>query len=149
RALGTRTGRALAGFSMGGYGALHYAFKYPDLFASVAVHSASMDEDRASGFSTSGTPLSAFGVPFDKQYWRENTPQALARASSGFPNLKIYFDCGIQDPLALGAESLHEVLEEKKIPHEYHLYPGSHNWDYVEQHFGEMLTFQSRALGAK
>ncbi|WP_066930610.1 alpha/beta hydrolase [Streptomyces sp. NBRC 110611] len=32
-------GRAVAGFSMGGFGALKYAVKYPDRFASVSAHS--------------------------------------------------------------------------------------------------------------
>ncbi len=32
-------GRAVGGFSMGGFGALKYAAKYPDLFASVSAHS--------------------------------------------------------------------------------------------------------------
>ncbi len=35
--LGTREGRALEGFSMGGHGALHLAFRHPDLFGVVTA----------------------------------------------------------------------------------------------------------------
>jgi endo-1,4-beta-xylanase len=35
RTIATKHGRAIEGFSMGGYGALLYVFKYPDLFSSA------------------------------------------------------------------------------------------------------------------
>lgn len=37
RTLGRREGRRLEGFSMGGYGAARFAFKYPELFAGVSM----------------------------------------------------------------------------------------------------------------
>src|SRR5271157_420946 len=37
RAEGTRATRGITGISMGGYGALHYAFKYPTEFAAVSA----------------------------------------------------------------------------------------------------------------
>src|SRR5947208_149311 len=37
RTVGTRDGRAVSGFSMGGYGALRFAFRYPELFSSVVT----------------------------------------------------------------------------------------------------------------
>jgi S-formylglutathione hydrolase FrmB len=62
--------------------------------------------------------------------------------------LKIYFDCGLQDDYGFdaGTRALHEALEKRKIPHEFHLYPGGHTWQYVAEHFGESLGFLSRAL---
>ena len=39
-----RDHRAIAGISMGGYGALHLAFRHPQLFASVSAHSAALIE---------------------------------------------------------------------------------------------------------
>jgi S-formylglutathione hydrolase FrmB len=149
RALGVREGRALGGFSMGGYGALRFAFKYPEMFAAVAVHSAALDENRTTGIASDGGLLRAFGIPFDAGYWKENSPFALVRAGDRFGDLKIYFDCGAQDSfgLAAGAQAFHELLVQKHIPHEFHLYPGSHNWDYVEEHFSASLQFISVAFG--
>jgi enterochelin esterase-like enzyme len=37
-----REGRALTGSSMGGYGALKIAFRHPELFVSIATHSAAL-----------------------------------------------------------------------------------------------------------
>lgn len=42
--LASREGRAVAGFSMGGYGAMHYAARHPDLFAAVAGFSPAVDK---------------------------------------------------------------------------------------------------------
>jgi S-formylglutathione hydrolase FrmB len=43
--LATRSGRAIAGLSMGGFGAMSYAARYPDLFSSAASFSGVTDTD--------------------------------------------------------------------------------------------------------
>ncbi|WP_067812734.1 alpha/beta hydrolase [Actinomadura kijaniata] len=43
RTIGTKQGRAIAGISMGGFGALHYAQRRPDLFSQVATLSGAND----------------------------------------------------------------------------------------------------------
>ncbi|MFJ8311337.1 MULTISPECIES: alpha/beta hydrolase [unclassified Streptomyces] len=43
RTLATKQGRAVAGLSMGGFGALHYAQRHPDLFSQVATFSGADD----------------------------------------------------------------------------------------------------------
>jgi S-formylglutathione hydrolase FrmB len=152
RAAGTRATRGITGVSMGGYGALRLALKYPQKFAAVSAHSAAlvdkMDAAPSAGF---GRFFSAFGTPFDAKYWNENTPFALIRGGASTANLKIYFDCGAEDDFgfAKGANELHRLLESRKIPHEFHLYPGGHDAQYVAEHIDESLQFQSRALGAK
>ena len=37
-----RQDRGITGISMGGYGALRFAFRYPQLFGSVSAHSAAL-----------------------------------------------------------------------------------------------------------
>src|SRR6202795_5250905 len=44
RAQAGRGSRGIAGISMGGYGALHIAFRHPQLFAAVGAHSAALIE---------------------------------------------------------------------------------------------------------
>ena len=152
RAIGTRAARGIAGVSMGGYGALRLALKHPDKFAAVSAHSAALidriNEVEASAFQRG---IKAFGEPFDRKYWDENTPFALVRAGANVGALKIYFDCGSSDDFgfANGARALHQLLEARKVPHEFHLYPGGHDAEYVAEHIDESLEFQSRALGAK
>jgi len=58
RLLHDRSGRAICGISMGGYGALRFAFKYPRMFASVAVHMPALMEELPHG--SSGAGLGAF-----------------------------------------------------------------------------------------
>ena len=137
---------------MGGYGALRFAFRYPKLFVSASAHMAALAEDLPGGLiSGFGPGLSAFGQPFDGQFWKRNTPFTLLRESSGLDSLKIYFDCGQQDDYGFeaGAQDLHELLQKRGIPHEFHLYPGRHSGEYVAAHFADSLRFHSRAFAAK
>src|ERR1700690_3162631 len=75
-----RSARAISGFSMGGYGALRFAFAHPELFSSVSAQSAALitqapKELTAAGHS--GTPLGrlmgpAFGEPINVPHWQQN-----------------------------------------------------------------------------
>jgi len=69
RAIKERKGRGIAGYSMGGYGALRYALIYSELFGSAMILSAAIYHDlppEGSSARTSG----AFGRPFDDDLWR-------------------------------------------------------------------------------
>jgi S-formylglutathione hydrolase FrmB len=151
RLTGGRAGRAIGGVSMGGYGALRFAFKYPQMFASVAVHMPALMEQLPGGSAEAGLGVflgNAFGSPLNERFWQENTPFVFAR-SSHLQGLKIYFDCGDRDNYGFdaGTRQMDHLLSEKHVAHEAHIYPGGHNWQYVVQHLNESLQFQSRALG--
>jgi S-formylglutathione hydrolase FrmB len=62
--------------------------------------------------------------------------------------LAIYFDCGTDDEFGFykGAQQFHDLLAARKIPHEFHLYPGGHDWDYFSRHFPASLTFHSHVF---
>jgi len=152
RALGTRAARGISGTSMGGYGALRLAFRYPRLFAAVSAHMPALAEDLPPTLKLAlRRSNSAFGDPFDSDYWNRNTPFALARRARGLKDLKIYFDCGRQDDYGFdaGSQALHDLLTRLGVPHEFHLDPGGHNGEFVAAHFPAALRFLSRALGAK
>jgi putative tributyrin esterase len=151
RLIGGRSGRAIGGISMGGYGALRFAFKYPQMFASVAVHMPALLEQLPHGSASAGLGVflgTAFGTPLNERFWQENTPFVYARASK-LPALKIYFDCGDHDHYGFdaGTRQLDRLLTEHHVPHEAHIYPGGHNWEFVAEHLGDSMQFQSRALG--
>jgi S-formylglutathione hydrolase FrmB len=149
-----RATRGIAGISMGGYGALRLAFRRPDLFSSVATHSAAIVAQlpSADAGSSARGPLrlfaNIFGSPVDRAFWDRNNPLALARAAN-LAGLKIYFDCGSQDDYGFdsGAQALHNLLVSRRVTHEFHLYPGGHNWLYFAEHLPASLLFESRALG--
>jgi S-formylglutathione hydrolase FrmB len=150
-----RKGRAITGVSMGGYGALRFAFAHPEMFSAVSAQSAALitqTPQELSAAGHSGSPLGrlmgpAFGEPINVPHWQENSIFVLARKNqSGLKNLAIYFNCGQQDDFGFedGAAALHRQLQAEGIKHEYHSYPGDHSLTYFLSHMGEVMEFHSR-----
>ena len=156
-ASGTRAGRALAGVSMGGYGALRLAFLYPAMFTAVAAEMPALFDKLPPALTgASGPPdrrlgaISAFGIVPSEAFWEQNSPLVLARVHAArLHHLRIYFDCGSQDDYGFdsGARALDRILTEERISHEFHIYPGGHDWSYVAAHFAELLQFEWKAFG--
>jgi S-formylglutathione hydrolase FrmB len=151
-----REHRGVSGVSMGGYGAFRFAFRYPQVFGSVSAHSAALlaTLPTVSASDYQGAILnrilgSAFGSPPEAAYWKQNNPFTIVRNSARRIGLKIYFDCGTEDDYGFdaGAKAFQELLDSRHIPHEFHLYPGGHDWNYVAEHFPASLEFHSRAFG--
>jgi putative tributyrin esterase len=149
-----RASRGIAGISMGGYGALRLAFRRPDLFSSVATHSAAIVaalpavETGSNARGSLRLFANVFGSPVDRVFWDRNNPLALARTAS-LAALKIYLDCGSQDDYGFdsGAQALHNLLVSRRVTHEFHLYPGGHSWLYFAEHLPASLLFASGAFG--
>jgi S-formylglutathione hydrolase FrmB len=153
-----RAGRAISGVSMGGYGALRFAFAHPELFSAVSAQSAALITEtpqQLDAASQTGTPLTAvlapvFGRPIVASHWRENDPLVLAkRNAAALRRQAIYFNCGQDDNYGFekGAAALHRELEQEGVQHEYHPYPGDHSVTYFLSHFAEVMEFHSRAFG--
>lgn len=156
RAQTGRNSRGIAGISMGGYGALHIAFRHPQLFAAVGAHSAALIEKVPNISAQTSRQLSqlrvlgdAFGSPFDAAFWNQNDPLTIARTAN-LAGLKIYFDCGSEDNYGFdsGAAALDKLLTSRHIPHEFHLYPGGHDWTYFAEHLPALLEFEFHAFGS-
>ena len=151
RLAGNRMGRAIGGVSMGGYGALRFAFKYPQMFVAVIAHMPALLQQLPRGSGSDELTLllgNAFGTPVNETFWKANTPFVFARTAN-LQGLKIYFDCGDHDNYGFdaGTRQLDKLLTERHIPHEAHIYPGGHNWEFVAQHLDQSLEFVSRAFG--
>jgi S-formylglutathione hydrolase FrmB len=150
RVLPGRAHRAIAGVSMGGYGALHLAFRHPQLFVSVSAHSAALIEKLPAFIGAAPNSPRArvlgevFGSPADSAFWDRNSPITLARTAN-LSGLKIYFDCGDQDDYGFeaGATALDKVLSGRHIPHEFHIYPGHHDAAYFAEHLPTSVLFAS------
>ena len=149
-----RASRGIAGISMGGYGALHLAFRHPQLFGSLGAHSAALLEKLPTVTVGDSRQLArsrilgdVFGSPLDPVFWKQNDPLAIARAAN-LTGLRIYFDCGSEDDFGfeIGAAALDKILNSRRIPHEFHLYSGGHNWVYVAEHLPALLQFHSRVF---
>jgi S-formylglutathione hydrolase FrmB len=155
-----RNNRAISGISMGGYGALRFAFAHPEMFSAVSAQSAALITESPQELDTaarSGAPLgkllaAVFGSPIEVQHWKDNSPFILAqRNSSALRKLAIYFNCGQDDNYGFekGAAALHEQLQKESVKHEYHPYAGDHSLSYFLAHFTEVMEFHSRAFGLK
>lgn len=154
-----RKARAISGISMGGYGALRFAFAYPEMFSSVSAQSAALMTESPQELDAafrSGTSLGrllgpVFGNPINVSHWKENDPLVLARKNkAGIGKLAIYFNCGRDDDYGFeaGAAALDKQLQDEHIKHEFHLYPGNHSAAYFAAHIGEVMEFHSKVFGS-
>lgn len=152
-----RAARGITGFSMGGYGALHFAFAHPELFGSVSAHSAALMRDPPQGVNAGASSgnfaakllTNVFGNPIDRKMWELNSPFQLARKNAAaLKGTKIYFDCGTEDSFGFnrGASDLDQLLKSISVPHEFHLYPGGHSVSYLIAHRGASFEFHWRAF---
>jgi S-formylglutathione hydrolase FrmB len=153
-----RAGRAISGISMGGYGALRFAFAHPELFSAVSAQSAALitespqtlDSASRAGAPLAGVLAAVFGKPINVSHWNDNSPFVLAkRNATALRKLSIYFNCGQDDNYGFekGAVALHDELQKEGVKHEYHPYPGDHSLPYFLSHFAEVMEFHSRAFG--
>jgi len=152
----TRPQRGIMGISMGGFGAMHYAFKYPEKFAAVSANMAALIERLPRDLPQERQQrlmVAIFGDPPDMPFYERNSAFHLARTAplSALKHMTIYFDCGAQDRYGFntGAEAMDKLLTQRGVPHEAHIYPGGHDWPYVLEHFAASLQAQSKGLGAK
>jgi len=153
-----RAGRAISGISMGGYGALRFAFAHPELFSAASAQSAALitaspqtlDSASLTGAPLAGVLAPVFGKPINVAHWNENSPFVLAKKNAAaLRKLAIYFNCGQDDNYGFekGAAALHEELQREGVKHEYHPYPGDHSLTYFLSHFAEVMEFHSKAFG--
>jgi esterase/lipase superfamily enzyme len=168
-----RGGRAIAGLSMGGFGAMSYAARHPDVFGFAASFSGAVDllHPGISGVVTisplahQGVPGEVFGLRLvDEAQWRAHNPVDLAanlrgveiqlRTGNGQPGGR---HGGSLDPQEMGVSqataTLHRRLDALGIPHLYDDYgPGAHTWPYWRDDLAATLpavdTFFARAPGA-
>lgn len=152
RIKGERSTRAIAGLSMGGYGALYHGIKYKELFTHCYAMSAAVLEreavkgegelsefERTLGLRLWG-PLNEEGFP---ENYKAHSIHEMIKVieldrnpadpfpmppNTGLP--KLYIDCGDDDFLLQQNTSLVHLLREKRIPFEFRVRDGGHTWEY-------------------
>lgn len=150
-----RGGRAVSGISMGGYGAIRFAFAYPQKFSAVSAESAALfadspkllDEAMRSGSPRARLLGTIFGSPINAAHWNANNPFVLAKQNAAaISHLAIYFNCGNQDNYGFeeGAAKLDQLLTSEKIAHTFKSYDGGHSLPYFLSHIDEVMEFHSR-----
>ena len=142
--------RAIAGLSMGGYGAVTFALKYPNTFAmagsiSGALNAAdvSLSESRA---DLAPSLESAFGVVGSPSRTDNDIYTAIDKATTASTPY-LYIDCGNRDVSFLEPNrKLVSKLSQRGLTYEYHETPGAHTWQYWDSRLPALLSVVSRTI---
>ncbi len=149
-----RENRLIAGLSMGGYGAIKFGLKYPEMFAVVGSFSgalgAALWTEKELGGNTfiSKTIMSVYGAA-DSKTRRENEIFQIVREmpADKIKSLPfIYLDCGTEDMLYRSNRDFANLLQEKKVPHEFRELPGGHNWIFWDSQIQEFLELSEKFI---
>jgi S-formylglutathione hydrolase FrmB len=131
-------GRAIAGLSMGGHGAMFLALRHKDVFGAAGSMSGGLDIR-----------------PFPEKWHisnhlgtlQEHPEQWEARAViNNISNLKngelaLIFDCGLKDFFLQVNRNFHEALMKQGIDHDYTERPGAHNAAYWKNSIEYQMLF--------
>lgn len=147
--IASRKGRVVGGLSMGGYGAVKLALKYPDVFCSANSHSGAMmimHEEKTSKAAPDDWKKELLAVFGDKHRGGPNDLGALARKCPPRLRPALRIDCGVDDFLIRDNRRYHELLAGLKFAHEYQEFPGAHTWEYWDTHVQDAIAFHRRQL---
>jgi putative tributyrin esterase len=141
-----RTGRAIGGLSMGGYGAVKNGLKHVELFSSITSHSGALGFLREPVEKTRElSPESARIFGPSPKGGAEDPYTIVEKIDHGrLPALRM--DCGTGDFLLEQNRAFHEHLNHLHVPHEYEEFLGGHDWSYWDLHVREAVAFHARNL---
>ena len=120
--------RAIEGFSMGGFGAAHLGFKYPDLFGRVSIMAgALLDDESAAGAPDLITTTRLFAKCFGtREYFHAGSPWVVVRDNAARirNRTRIRMAVGDNDALCPRNRRYHELLSDLNIAHDFTVLPG-------------------------
>ena len=130
RTIATREGRLLDGFSMGGYGAGRFGFRYPELFRSVSMMGAGPMQEtlertpRASRVRADDLLGDVYGG--DQDRFRAVSPRRYAEqnAATLARDSRLRLVIGDRDETLENNRDFHEHLTRLGIPHDWIVLPG-------------------------
>lgn len=153
---GDRSRRAIAGLSMGGYGAFRLAFRHPDRFAMTAGLSAAIFPDLESAGDVSRQQIGffkgVFGEPFDvAEFNRQNFFSDIQSLGVTGKPPAIWITVGDDDGFGLyeGNIALYQALKQAEIPVEFRMTDGNHTWRLWRAEIENVLRYYGRILAAE
>ena len=155
RTIASREGRAIAGFSMGGFGAAHLGFKYPEMFAVISIEAPTLLGPNLQGTAPAEAWRRLFPTALggSMDYFRANDPFTLAVRNADALRDRTFIR--IETHLTPGewnssqCEALHRVLMEHLVQHEFCFMANvkTHNRVLVMDSVGDAeFTFFSSSL---
>src|SRR5215216_6628724 len=153
RTIEARYGRAIAGLSMGGYGAIKFGLKSPATFVFAGSMSGAfgvtrlVDKEIPDSWRAS---MKVFGVDGNETRTANDLFEIIRKLTAArIASLPyFYFDCGTEDALVIFRynRELAALMFEKKIAHEFRELPGDHSWAYWDQQVHEVLKIAAQRL---
>lgn len=145
RTVASREGRAVEGFSMGGFGAAHLGFKYPDLFGAVSL----IDAALVNLHTVQNRHASVFARVFNSDeavFTAEHPLSLLEKNLARIKDRTVIRQ--IAGPLLSSNQPLHQRLDALGVSHEFRAFddvPHSHqviydrldddNWSFYRRAF--------------
>jgi len=153
RTLTSRDARVIGGLSMGGYGALRYALKYPEMFQAAALLSPAIYNPEPP-HDSSARFVKVFAEPnTDGQYnaavWKSYNYPALWDAFLARKiTVPMYINSGDDDEFMIESEAtqLYSLLRSNKQPAELRIVNGKHAWPVWESTLGDALKYVFRTV---
>ncbi|MEM7208220.1 MAG: alpha/beta hydrolase-fold protein [Pseudomonadota bacterium] len=154
RTLADGRSRAIVGHSMGGFGALRLAFRYPDRFVATVGMSPALwsrvNEQTRLTQSQERIFRGAFGKPFDPVRFLDLEPSAFINNLKNLSRpLSIHLLSGDHDFFGIqhSTSALHALLQDNGIAAELSITDGGHNWLYWRRSLSEALTRIAPSMG--
>ena len=152
RTVALRQGRAIAGLSMGGYGAMKLGLKHPDMFAATASLSGALAAARHREAHSDDPEFqklvaNVFGPP-DNPARAAEDPFELVRKVPAEMRPQLYLSVGSEDSLLQENRDFVKLLSELKIPYQYREFPGKHEWPVWDREIQVVLLLQASVIGA-
>ena len=133
----------IAGFSMGGYGAIRNGLKYSQNFSKIGMISPALITDEIVNYTDDANVLrsrdfyeSVFG-DLNKIKNSDMDPKFLVENCPNIPD--IYMACGRDDFLFEKACDFHDFLRSKNIDATFVEAPGEHTWEFCDKHIKEFI----------
>ena len=148
RTLAKREGRVIEGYSMGGYGAGHLGFKYPEIFGTVVINAGALIEPNLTNVPKDGPMYSVFGDDTARRIAEFPLTLAKQNADKLRGQTRIRIGCGSLDSLQPRNKELHDLLTELHIEHDYEVVEGvaHESPKYYRQLGTKVYEFHAKAL---
>jgi len=148
-----RERRVIAGLSMGGYGAVKFGLKFPEMFSLVGSFSGAFVTGRWSenvgGNKLIGKSLDTVFGALNSEPRKANDVFNLINGISAdrMKNLPyLYLSCGTEDLFIKTNREFVAKLNEKKIPNEFRTPSGGHDWQFWSNQIRDFLDLVDRRI---
>ena len=145
----SREDTLVGGLSMGGFGALHTALRYPEIFSrcfalspALCLHEVAETGERRSSPMSKGMVRDVFGDP-GTLLGSEKDPEFLYRSgkAAGKAMPRIYMAIGTEDGLYGVNQDFRRFLEGQGADFRYEEGPGAHTWSFWNAYIDRALAW--------